>query len=218
MTYLALATQSLVLVAALIYVNTFGIRVVRAYFRRFAGGIVMPQWGGRLALNTYTVASFIAIMVCCFGTLDLYLGLPLVFFGSVLAVVDAGVRRLPNRVTAWFTAFSVLVIVVRAIGARDYFSVVEAALCAIAVFLVLWLSSFVRGGIGMGDVKLAPACVALATAVSWHGLLYMVIATVVGSALYVSLGLMLRRLTLRSRIAFGPWILIGAYVAVMFGS
>lgn len=93
-------------------------------------------------------------------------------------------------------------------------AIVAAAAVAIAVPLVLYLLSipFGPGAIGMGDLKLLVSVGLLS------GLVRTITGIVAGALLAgMVLGLLLvtRRITLRTYIPFGPFLIVGAFWAVL---
>ncbi|MBU6415025.1 A24 family peptidase [Patescibacteria group bacterium] len=84
-----------------------------------------------------------------------------------------------------------------------------------ALFFGLWF--FSRGrAMGFGDVKLAPA---IALFLGWPlGLLAMLFSFWFG-ALYGILALCWRRgITMKSEISFGPFLVLGAFIALFWGN
>jgi leader peptidase (prepilin peptidase) / N-methyltransferase len=124
-----------------------------------------------------------------------------------LAAVDVAERRLPNVITVPTAAAAV---VVRAIFERS--ALVEILVAGAAAFAVFYaLAVLLRGGFGMGDVKLA-------------GMLGFLLGSAVVGALAVglvlgglwALGLLAaHRTTLRSSIAYGPFLAAGGAVAIL---
>jgi leader peptidase (prepilin peptidase)/N-methyltransferase len=124
-----------------------------------------------------------------------------------LAAYDLATRRLPNLVTV---PVSLL-----AIGARGAFErsalveVIVAGVVAFGVFLLLAL--LLRGGLGMGDVKLA-------------GMLGFLLGRAVAPALLIGVfagGILAAALLIgsaanrRSTIAYGPYLALGGAVAIL---
>jgi leader peptidase (prepilin peptidase)/N-methyltransferase len=74
------------------------------------------------------------------------------------------------------------------------------------------------GGMGFGDVKLAPT---LGLALGWYGWSAVVAGTLVGFGLGAGVGLVLlamRRVDRRTPIPFGPFMLLGALAGVLLGT
>ncbi len=136
--------------------------------------------------------------------------------GVALATIDIAVHRLPDRLT--LPAFPVLITllaVAAAIG-HETGALVRAVLGGMilaAAYLVLALLR--PGQLGGGDIKVAGlAGIALAW-LGWHPL---VIGGSLGFVLFAVACLALlatRRVTLRSKICFGPFLLGGALLAII---
>ena len=137
----------------------------------------------------------------------LTLWLPLSAALAWLAAVDLDVARLPDRilvpaaiwaalgvgVTTWITG------PLAGVGA-----ILAAALCG-GSFWILHLAG--RGALGFGDVKLAAVIGAATALVSWTAVLY---ALVAGCVLALAWAAARRR----RELAFGPWLALGAVLAV----
>lgn len=127
-----------------------------------------------------------------------------------LAVIDFATRRLPNVITGP-TALAALVL--RAAFERAH--LLDAALYglgALGVFAVLFI--VMRGGFGMGDVKLASMLgFVLGSAV----VPALVIGTVAGGVVAVAL-IALHRVSRHSTIAYGPYLALGGMLAILLTS
>lgn len=131
-----------------------------------------------------------------------------------LAVIDARTHRLPDALTLPAVALAALALGLGAAATGDGASFVralEGAAASAAVHLVL----ATLGGLGLGDVKLA-VLVALPLAwLGWSVLVAGVALSFVAGGLW-SLGLLLaRRVGRRSAVAFGPFVLVGAALALV---
>ena len=128
----------------------------------------------------------------------------------LLAAIDVESRRLPNVITFPVAAVA---LVLRAADERSYLAeVAVAGAAAFAVFFLLFV--LMRGGLGMGDVKLA----GLLGFLLGRQVVGALVLGVVAGGLW-SLGLVLtRRAGLRSAIAYGPFLCFGGVVAVLFSS
>lgn len=128
--------------------------------------------------------------------------IPLVFF-------DLKERRLPNKLTLPGIAVVLLSLAATADWGRFLISLSIGA----GLFVLGTLVSM-RGWIGMGDVKLFTG---LSTLLAWFG------PELVWQALFwsfllagaiVLLGFLSRKMTARSTVALGPYLLIGFWVAL----
>ncbi|MFF7292930.1 prepilin peptidase [Microbacterium sp. NPDC008134] len=136
--------------------------------------------------------------------------------GGWLLVIDARTHRLPDRIVLPTLAGLLLLALVDALATGDRAPSIRALLGMIVLggfYALLRLLS--RSGMGGGDVKLAAV---IGVVLAWHGWTALAVgaasAFVLG-ALY-ALGLMaLRRADRTTRIAFGPWMIIGAVLGVL---
>ncbi|HEU5362635.1 MAG TPA: A24 family peptidase [Gaiellaceae bacterium] len=124
-----------------------------------------------------------------------------------LAWVDLRERRLPNVIVV---PLGVGAIVLRAAFERGALvEILVAGAVAFGAFLVL--AAAARGGLGMGDVKLAAA----------EGLLFgkaaveaLLLGVVLGG-LAAALLLVTRRAGRRTTYAYGPYLVLGAAIAIL---
>lgn len=142
--------------------------------------------------------------------------LMLLGIGGWLLVIDARTHRLPDRIVLPTLAGLLLLALVDALATGDRAPSIRALLGMIVLggfYALLRLLS--RSGMGGGDVKLAAV---IGLVLAWHGWTALAVgaasAFVLG-ALY-ALGLMaLRRADRTTRIAFGPWMIVGAVFGVL---
>jgi leader peptidase (prepilin peptidase)/N-methyltransferase len=125
----------------------------------------------------------------------------------LIAVIDIRTRRIPN---ALVLPAAFVVVGIRALLERD--ALVESLLAGGVCFVMFLLFALaLRGGFGMGDVKLAGLLgLALGHAVI-PALVIGTVAGALGSALLVAVGPSGRRSTL----AYGPYLCLGAVVAIL---
>jgi leader peptidase (prepilin peptidase)/N-methyltransferase len=132
---------------------------------------------------------------------------------AVVQIVLAGVaaddianRRVKNVVTV---PVSLAAVLLRAAFERS--ALAEVVVAGFVYFLVfLALSLFMRGGLGMGDVKLAGM---LGFVLGWTGVPALLIGTVVGGV--VAAVLLSRERGRRATMAYGPYLAFGAAVAIL---
>ncbi len=173
-----------------------------ALARRCWSGIRSPWWAAPLAV-ALAVGTLARLGAGADGV-----AFALAQFALVgLAVVDLATRRLPNRVTLPVSAAAVIL---RASFERSELGVsVVAGVSALAVFALLYV--LLRGGLGMGDVKLAGMLgFLLGRAVVPALVLGIIAGGVVSAALLLS-----GRAKLTSAIAYGPYLALGGSVAIL---
>jgi leader peptidase (prepilin peptidase) / N-methyltransferase len=140
----------------------------------------------------------------------------LALLGIPLAVIDVRSRRLPDRLTLPAFCGVTLLLGVAAATAHQYghFGQAMGGAAALAGFylalMVIW-----PGGMFLGDVKLAASVGAVLAWVSWQALLAGTFAAFVLAAAWSLLLICLGRLTRKGDLPFGPFLLIGAFVAVL---
>lgn len=125
-----------------------------------------------------------------------------------LAAIDVETRRVPNAITLPVAALALLL---RAVDDRAHLA--EVAIAGAATFVVFYLLALVlRGGLGMGDVKLAGMLGCLLGAEVIPALVLGIVAGGVWAAALV----VTRRAGLRSTLAYGPFLCLGAAAAILF--
>lgn len=135
--------------------------------------------------------------------------------GVWLLAIDARTHRLPNRIVLPTLAALLALVGIDALAMRSSTSLMSALIGMLILggfYVVLRASS--RGGIGGGDVKLAAV---IGLLLGWHGWQALAVgaasAFVLG-ALYALALMALRRANRSTRIAFGPWMIIGAVLGI----
>lgn len=127
-----------------------------------------------------------------------------------LMFIDFRERRLPNKITIPGFLISLLGLVLT----FDWSRVFTALVVCVMLFVVGTLLSL-RGWIGMGDVKLVTG---LSLLLAWFDLSLVWQATLWAFGLatvVVLIGFLAKKITTRSTIALGPYLLIGFWVAVL---
>lgn len=135
----------------------------------------------------------------------------LALVGITLAVVDIAVHRLPNRLTALLAGGALAVFGVQTIIIGDARRLVGAlaAGAGAAAFYVL-MSLLTRGGIGLGDAKLA---FGLGLGLGWLGWPAVAVSTflaLVLTGLAAGVLLALRRAGRKDAIPHGPFMVLAA--------
>ena len=127
-----------------------------------------------------------------------------------LLLTDARFKLLPNRILLPTAAVLLPLLSIFAIAQRNLWSLLRIWVLALAAGVILGLATL--AGLGMGDVKLGALLSAWMGLYGWMAPVVMLfIATVLGGVL--ALGqLVTRRFDLKSHIAFGPWLICGAFI------
>ena len=143
--------------------------------------------------------------------------IPLAYFGARLSIIDFKSHRLPNRLVGWFVAVEILIMAVISWMASDldrFGTALGIAGVTTIVYLLLYLVS--RGSLGMGDVKFA---FPLGLCVGWYSANQWLVAIFVSfliAGLVAVIGLVTKRMTRKSRLAFGPYMFLGTFLVCVF--
>jgi leader peptidase (prepilin peptidase)/N-methyltransferase len=136
--------------------------------------------------------------------------------GVTLATIDVAVQRLPDPLTLPAYPALVALLGAAALASHDGSALVRALLGGLAMAGgYLLLGVIAAGQIGGGDIKLAGL---VGLALGWLGWRTVFIGAFAGFVFAAIVGLALlagRRVTMRSMITFGPYLLAGALVAIM---
>ena len=142
--------------------------------------------------------------------------LALVATGVVLSIVDLTEHRLPNAVELPTVAIVAVLLVLASALTGEWLRLAWALAGGAGMFLLYFTLALISpAGMGMGDVKFAAP---LGLALGWFGWNVWVVGLAAGFIIggVVSLiALLLRRVTLRGSIPFGPSMLAGALVAIL---
>lgn len=135
-----------------------------------------------------------------------------------LALIDLDHQLIPNRVlfpVIWLTA-ALLALGALVDGiAQD---LLRAAAGGVGYFAFLLLVAIVaRGGFGMGDVKLAFLLGLMLAFASWGALLVGMIGSILLGGVASGLLLLFGRKGRKAKFAYGPYLVLGAWVALAWG-
>ncbi|MFJ2541306.1 prepilin peptidase [Microbacterium sp. NPDC087589] len=133
-----------------------------------------------------------------------------------LIAIDIRTHRLPNRIVLPTLAALVVLVIADAIASGESATMIRAAFGMVILggfYATLRLLS--REGMGGGDVKLAAV---IGLILGWHSWQALAVgaasAFVLGALFSISL-MMLRRADGSTRIAFGPWMILGALLGIV---
>lgn len=189
---------------------------------RYCKKPISPQYPlVELAVAAYFVGSYLAWPVPLSGGYEWFqFGLWLVYgvMGAILFVYDLKWQLLPDRLVKPLIALGSIQFVVRAIHEQwsfeRFFGELILALAAIAG--LYWVLHVVSKGawVGFGDVKLG---IFMGLALGWqNALLALFLANLIGVVVILP-GLALGKLTRKSKVPFGPFLLVGFVLAGLFG-
>lgn len=145
----------------------------------------------------------------------LYLGA----VGAALTLIDIDVHRLPDLIVLPSYPIVFVLLLVPTVVTGQWGSLLRGVLAGLGLFvgyLVLALVSPGGGGLGLGDVKLAGVLGLLLGWVGWGPAIVSVLAAFVIGGFIAVILLIARRASRSSHIAFGPSMILGAWVALIF--
>jgi len=144
----------------------------------------------------------------------LYLGA----IGVALALIDLDTKRLPNVIVLPSYVVGLVLLTAAAVVSDQYDDLLRAVLGMAALYSLYFLLALIYpAGMGFGDVKLAGV---LGLYLGWLGWAEVVSGGFLGFLFggVIGLGLMAaRRAGRKSQIPFGPFMLAGAFVAILWG-
>jgi leader peptidase (prepilin peptidase)/N-methyltransferase len=144
----------------------------------------------------------------------LYLGA----IGVALAMIDIDVKRLPNAIVLPSYPVAAVLLTVAAAVEGQWEDLLRAGLGMVALYAFYFLLALVYpAGMGFGDVKLAGLLGLFLGWLGWAevvtgGFLGFLFGGVVGGGL-----VLVRRAGRKSMLPFGPFMLAGALVAILWG-
>ncbi len=128
----------------------------------------------------------------------------------VIAVIDIRTHIIPNE-TVLILAVAGIILRITAFG---IISVIPAIISMISVMVVFTtVGSFLGPGtVGAGDVKLVGA---IGLVLGWPYILYGLLGMSALMLLWCSIGFAAKKITLKSMLAFGPFLMGGATIAIV---
>ena len=135
-----------------------------------------------------------------------------------LALIDLDTRRLPNVIVLPTLLAGILLLGVAAVLRGDLTALAGAAIGGAGLFaLYLVLALVSRGGMGMGDVKLAAVLGLYLGFLGWGNLLVGAFAAFIFGGVFGLVLMLIRRAGRKTAIPFGPWMILGAWLGVFAG-
>ena len=165
-----------------------------------------------------TAALFVGMAVCRGANADLPAFLYLAAVGIALAAIDLDERRLPNALTLPSYAVGGVLLAVAAAADGRWHSFAGALLGMAVLFAFYFVLALIYpAGMGFGDVKLAGV---LGLYLGWLGAKEWFVGVLAGFFLGGVLGLLLiavGRAGRKTKIPFGPFMLLGALIGIVAG-
>lgn len=187
-------------------------RAERGWWRGRPAGRHRVAW---TALTAFALGALSGAAAGWSAILPAFLALALTM--TPLVVIDFEHHRLPDRLVRTAAALGLVLLSFAALVDRDPHALVRAGGGATAVFAVLFLLAFASPrSFGFGDVKLGAV---LGGYLGWFGWRYVYFGIFAGFLLGMLIALALlasRRASLKSALAFGPMLVLGALLVLAF--
>lgn len=135
-------------------------------------------------------------------------------FATALALIDAAVKRLPDKLTAPAFAGTAALLSAAAIQ-RGQSDTALRLLLAAAALATAYLILALTASIGLGDVKLAPTLGAVLGYFGWADVFFGTAAAFCCGALYATPRIILGKTQRGSTMPFGPFMILGAYAVLL---
>jgi leader peptidase (prepilin peptidase)/N-methyltransferase len=136
-----------------------------------------------------------------------------------LALIDLDTHTLPNRIIYPAYLVSVVLLVAAALLAGAPERLLVASIGGAGLFALYLALALIRpGGMGLGDVKLAGVLGLYLGWLGWGELAVGAFAAFLLGGLFGVVLLAVRRAGRKSSIPFGPWMLAGAWIGILFGN
>lgn len=138
-----------------------------------------------------------------------------------VALIDLDTFRLPNAIVLPSLVALLVLLVAASVCATDvslWWPLVRAGVGGLALALfyaALWF--FWPGGMGLGDVKLAAVLGLMLGWFGWGSLIVGAFAAFVFGGVYGIALMLAGRGSRKSRIPFGPWMILGAWFGIFVG-
>jgi leader peptidase (prepilin peptidase)/N-methyltransferase len=176
-----------------------------------------PQWWWTAAAVVGVVYGWVVA-----NAFDSWALLPalLVFTAATLglALIDLDHQLIPNRVLLPATGATAGLLVIGALVDGLAGDLIRAAAGGLGYFAFLLIVAIVaRGGFGMGDVKLAFLLGLMLAFASWGSLFVGIIGSILLGGIASVLLLAFGRKGRKAKFAYGPYLVLGAWVALAWG-
>ena len=172
-----------------------------------------------IVLGVALGAFFAFLILTRFSNWNLQLAYAILCSGLILqTMIDALTHRLVRSVSHSIGVSGVVLLLISAIRADFYDSIVAALVCAVSSgILFAAINKIAPGGLGVGDVRLVPVLGWYLGFLGYNEAIWAIfIACLSASVVGVSL-IAVGRGSLKRRLAFGPYLTLGTLVCIFLG-
>lgn len=136
----------------------------------------------------------------------------------VLTLIDLDTRRLPNAIVLPGYIVSISLFTLACVLGADWGALLRAGIGMASLYGFYLLLSVIRpGGMGGGDIKLAGVVGLYLGWLGWGPLIVGAFAAFLVGGVFGLALILGRRATRKTAIPFGPWLLAGAWIGILFG-
>ena len=140
------------------------------------------------------------------------------FIGVLVTLIDLDIRKIPSNIVYSGLAVALLAALGYAVTVGNYSNLIAAVISGAAFYAVYFLLWFLKpGSLGYGDVRLsllagfvigwvAPQASVIGFFLPWFLALIAVVP-----------GLLRKNVDAKTAIPFGPWLVLGSILAILFG-
>ncbi|WP_460435411.1 prepilin peptidase [Angustibacter speluncae] len=162
-------------------------------------------------------AAFFVVVALRFGpSWELPAFLYLAAITVALALIDIDVRRLPNAIVLPSYPVAAVLLVGAALLQGEPGTAIRAVLAGLALYAVYFVLAFIYpAGMGFGDVKLAGVLGLYLGYLGWGEVVVGWFLGFLVGGLGGAVLIVLRRAGRKSKIPFGPYMLVGAWLSVL---
>lgn len=137
--------------------------------------------------------------------------------GAPLIVIDYEHHRLPNRLVYPAAAAALVLLALAAAVRGDWDDYVRSVIAGAVTYVVLFVLMLISPrSFGWGDVRLGGVLGLYLGFDSWIAVYYGIFGGFVLGALVAVVMLVMRRATMKTALAFGPMLLLGALLVLAF--
>jgi leader peptidase (prepilin peptidase) / N-methyltransferase len=136
-----------------------------------------------------------------------------------LTAIDLDLKKLPDRIVLPSIVVGFVLLAVATISTADWWMLARGLIGGAALFAFYFaIVMAYPKGMGFGDVKLAALLGLYLGWLGWGNLIVGAFAAFLLGGLF-SLGLLIfRKANRKTPIPFGPWMLLGAWIGILFGT
>jgi leader peptidase (prepilin peptidase) / N-methyltransferase len=135
-----------------------------------------------------------------------------------LCIIDIESHRLPDVIVLPGYAVAAAMLAIGTIASGDTGRLTVSLIAGVGLFILYFVPWFiVPAGMGFGDVKLAGVLGLFLGWLGWGQFAVGAFAPFLLGGVFSVVLLLLRRAGRKSRIPFGPWMLLGAWIGIVVG-